>query len=200
MHGTDSSLSASLRDALTNDLCVASRAENTDKDCCRARGLPDGCGPNPDDNVNCNYLTAICCGEWCKLPGCGCNTGDGCDFVSAPCPSVNPYDPSPSGQTCTDCTNDETCCAPDEVNGVPLPVDSTGCLWGAWLVGFYLVIFWPGALAFLATGCCTKPDGSHKPDWNLGVCTCASCMIALAVVVVRVTMPDHGSDGSASGW
>ena len=156
-------------------------AENTDKDCCRARGLPDGCGPNPDTNVPCNYLAAVCCGDFCKLPHCGCNTATTCDDsgrVSAPCPTVNPYDPSPSDQTCTDCTDDDVCCVPDHV-----PIDTNGCLWGAWLVGWFLVICWPIALVMilLATGC--WPGEPAIPAlW----CGAMPCMLVLGVIPVRM--------------
>jgi hypothetical protein len=169
--------------------------ENTDKDCCRARGLPDGCGPNPDTNVPCNYLDEICCGDFCKLPACGCNTGTTCSDsgrVSAPCPAVNPYDPSPSDQACKDCTDDAVCCVPGDV-----PIDSDGCLWGAWLVGFYLVTCWPGALAFLITGCCRTARGAKSNDWCLGLCSFVSCMIALAVVLMRAWLIWQATPGVA---
>jgi hypothetical protein len=158
----------------------------------------------------CVYDAARCCGKFCTLPECGCNTAEGCDGVSAPCPKHDP-DPSPfapSGPTCTDCTTDDNdsdprgagvCCVPDHV-----PLDSADCVRGAWVAAFCLLICWPCALAFVCGCCPRKPPASTASasasasscchtcvplrwgvDRNLGFCGFVSFVLALGVVLLR---------------
>eukprot|EP01051_Picozoa_sp_SAG22_P009411 SAG22_NODE_784_length_7228_cov_10.581620_2_plen_409_part_00 len=74
------------------------RYQHTDPNCCALQGLPSGCDP-PNDLTTCNYLP-LCCGTFCELPTCGCDTTTGCPQPSSPCPCTDPSSPS-----CTSCQN-----------------------------------------------------------------------------------------------